>query len=145
MSNDEMIVKLRNIIFSEIYRLEAEYDEEVEAEVFVNSEAFHELLQINKFVMKAIRKSEHYGWHNLRENPNDLPTDGDRVFFCVKHLPSVRDKNYFFGKYYERDARNGKKYNIFESDNGSAYLPSRYDEKISVIAWKYGEEFEDEE
>ena len=71
MTSEEMIAKFKNIILSEIYRLETKYDEEIEKEVFVDTKAFNELLQLNSFVVGAAKKQ--MPKKPVRENPEAAP------------------------------------------------------------------------
>ena len=73
MTNEEAIKMFRAIIIAEIDRLPSHYDAEVDYYVYDDTSKVNELLQLNKIVSKALKKADKYRWHDLRENPDDLP------------------------------------------------------------------------
>ena len=75
MTNKEAIKMFKSIIIAEIDRLPYHYDEEVDYCVYDDTSKVDELLQLNKIVSKALEKADKYRWHDLKENPDDLPED----------------------------------------------------------------------
>lgn len=70
---------------------------------------------------KALEKADKYKWHDLRENPDDLPEVGKRILYCFEYTNGM---TYHEDKYRDR------------------YLEDYKD--IKHLAWKYYEPFEKE-
>lgn len=82
-----------------------------------------------------------YKWHNLKENPNDLPNNGDRVLFRLTddfvktHFP---EEQYYTGTF-------GEHYNEFWNDDDECYITQGCYKKDIVSHWCYIEEIEEVE
>lgn len=75
--------------------------------------------------IEALQKTEKYRWHDLRKNPNDLPTDGLNVIAFNKILGRCVSATY-----------NGHGWIIMGGSD--LYYPF-------IIAWRYIEPFEEDE
>lgn len=89
----------------------------------------------------ALEKSEKYRWHDLRKNPNDLPSE-DGVYRCV-----FKDEvNSYFDCDYRKGIGFGKEC-FLEHDElpGSPkeYYFEGFDEDDEVIGWQEREPFEE--
>lgn len=131
MTNEEAIEMFKAIIIAEIDRLPHHYDEEVGEDVYDSTSKVNELLQLNKIVSKALKKSDKYRWHDLKENPDDLPEAnrwGESNYVLVKALIKV-------GCYACNDMRKAY-YN---------HTQKKWSIDGNVFAWRYIEPFKEEE
>ena len=67
MTNEEAIKKFKAIIMAEIDRLPYHYDAEVGEDVYDSTSKVNELLQLNKIVSKALKKSRQIQMARLAE------------------------------------------------------------------------------
>ena len=128
MTNEEAIKMFKAIIITEIDRLPYHYDAEVDYYVYDDTSRVDELLQLNKIVSKALKKVDKYRWHDLRENPNDLP-EADK-YGCSEYvlvMIGTLEWNGWEQAYYHHGKR----------------LWSTYEQ--NVFAWRYIEPFKGEE
>ena len=127
MTNEEAIKMFKAIIITEIDRLPYHYDAEVDYYVYDDTSRVDELLQLNKIVSKALKKVDKYRWHDLRENPNDLP-EADK-YGCSEYvlvMIGTLEWNGWEQAYYHHGKR----------------LWSTYEQ--NVFAWRYIEPFKGE-
>ena len=128
MTNKEAIKMFRAIIIAEIDRLPSHYDAEVDYYVYDETSKVDELLQLNKIVSKALKKSDKYKWHDLRKNPDDLPeADGNDESDYVLVMIGTPEWNSWEQAYYHHGKR----------------LWTTYEQ--NVFAWRYIEPFKEEE
>ena len=127
MTNKEAIKMFKAIIMAEIGRLPHHYDVEVDDVVYDDISSVDELLQLNKIVIKALKKVDKYKWHDLRKNPDDLPEADEygrsEFVFVMVGTPEWYGCEW---AYYHHDK---KEWSIYEQD---------------VFAWRYIEPFEGE-
>lgn len=88
--------------------------------------------QVNiKRIVKAIKQAEKYKWHDLRKNPNDLPTEYATVEVVVSTVMiydiAIYRKDYGFRPWYAE---------VFQD------CPEEW--KHEVMAWRYVGPFESE-
>ena len=127
MTNEEAIKMFKAIIMAEIERLPHHYDAEVDDVVYDDISSVDELLQLNKIVSKSLKKADKYKWHDLRENPDDLPEaicnghESDYVLVMI----GTPEWNSWEQAYYHHGKR----------------MWSTYEQ--SVFAWRYVEPFEE--
>ena len=126
MTNEEAIKMFKAIIMAEIDRLPHHYDEEVGEDVYDSTSKVNELLQLNKIVSKALEKADKYRWHDLRENPDDLPEADE--YGCSDYvlvMIGTPEWNSWEQAYYHHGKR----------------LWSTYEQ--NVFAWRYIEPFKE--
>lgn len=98
-------------------------------EIGINS--IDDILDFNKTVITALEKANKYRWHDLKENPDDLPEAnrwGESNYVLVKALIKV-------GCYACNDMRKAY-YN---------HTQKKWSIDGNVLAWRYIEPFKDEE
>ena len=129
MTNEEALKMFKSIIIAEIDRLPYHYDEEVDYYVYDDTSKVDELLQLNKIVSKALEKADKYRWHDLKENPDDLPEaiGGGYESEYVLVMIGTPEWNGWEQAYYHHGKR----------------LWSTYEQ--NVFAWRYIEPFKEEE
>ena len=128
MTNEEAIKMFKAIIMAEIDRLPHHYDAEVDDYVYSDTSRVDELLQLNKIVCEALEKADKYIWHDLRNNPNDLPEAiccGDESEYVLVMI-GTPEWNSWEQAYYHHGKR----------------LWSTYEQ--NVFAWRYIEPFKGE-
>lgn len=62
MTNEEAIKMFKSIIMAEIDRLPHHYDAEVDDDVYDDTSKVNELLQLNKIISKALKKTDAELW-----------------------------------------------------------------------------------
>ena len=130
MTNEEAIKMFKAIIMAEIDRLPHHYDEEIDEDVYDDTSKVNKLLQLNKIVSKALEKADKYRWHDLRENPNDLPEDnGYGCSECVLAVTGTPEWSDYEWAYY----------------NHNTMMWSTPFCVRNVCAWRYIEPFKEEE
>ena len=126
MTNEKAIKMFKAIIMAEIERLPHHYDAEVDDDVYDDISKVDELLQLNKIVSEALKKADKYRWHDLRNNPDDLPEADEygrsEFVFVMTGTPEWYSCEW---AYYHHDK---KLWSIYEQD---------------VFAWRYIEPFEE--
>ena len=129
MTNKEAIEMFKGIMMAEIDRLPHHYDAEVDDDVYDDINKVDKLLQLNKIVSKALKKSDKNRWHDLRKNPDDLPEaiGGGYESEYVLVMVGTPEWNSWEQAYYKHDKQ----------------LWSTYDQ--NVFAWRYVEPFKEEE
>ena len=129
MTNEEAIEMFKAIIMAEIDRLPYHYDAEVGEDVYDSTSRVNEILQLNKIVSKALEKADKYRWHDLRNNPDDLPESIGNGYESeyVLVMIGTPEWNSWEQAYYHHGKR----------------LWSTYDQ--NVFAWRYIEPFKGEE
>ena len=131
MTNEEAIKMFKAIIMEEIGRLPHHYDAEVDDDVYDDINKVDEILQLNKIISKALKKADKYKWHDLRENPDDLPEAnrwGESNYVLVKALIKV-----------ECFACNDMRKAYY------SHTQKKWSIDGHVFAWRYIEPFKDEE
>ena len=128
MTSEEALKMFKSIIIAEIDRLPYHYDEEVDDNVYDNIERINEILELNKIVIKALKKADKYRWHDLRKNPDDLPEaiGGGYESEYVLVMIGTPEWNSWEQAYYKHDKK----------------MWSTYDQ--NVFAWRYIEPFKEE-
>lgn len=121
-------------------------------------------LEVYKMAIEALEKDDKYRWHDLRKNPNDLPSIETKVEVCCKY--KNRDyKIYTHGFYedgtvleedskwiwYDIDGEYDEEHDCYIISEGwweySDFLVDDiYNNVIDaeVLAWRYIEPFEEE-
>ena len=125
MTNEEAIKMFRAIIIAEIDRLPSHYDAEVDYYVYDETSKVDELLQLNKIVCGALEKADKYKWHDLRQNPDDLPEADE--YGCSEYvlvMTGTPEWNNHEWAYYNHNTR----------------MWSTYGQ--NVFAWRYIEPFD---
>lgn len=88
-----------------------------------------DILELHKIVIDALEKADKYRWHDLRENPDDLPEaiGGSYVSEYVFVMIGTPGWNNCEWAYYKH---NHKEWSTYEQN---------------IIAWRYIEPFKEEE
>ena len=125
MTNEEAIKMFKAIIMAEIDRLPHHYDEEIGEDVYDSTSKVNELLQLNKIVSKALEKADKYRWHDLRENPDDLPEADE--YGCSEYVLAVTGAPEWDNHEWAYYNHNTRMWSTYGQD---------------VFAWRYIEPFE---
>lgn len=96
---------------------------------------YDQLEEARNLLKGLIDKEEKYRWHDLRKNPNDLPSESVTVLLIFDYC----GKHYIVGKCYKDD-----KYPWYVDIDDCPYADQVIEEFEKIIAWKYIEEFENE-
>lgn len=99
---------------------------QIDSKEFTEDEKYEAIQQVLDAVSWLFNKQQKYRWHDLRDNPNDLPEDNKQV------LVSIKD---------------GCIHRTWHDSHGWRNRNSkiRYYSDKSVLAWREIEEFESEE
>ena len=95
-------------------------------------------------IEKALKKVDKYKRHDLRKNPNDLPSESGKYLCCFKYNKAVDEECVYdilwFGRVDEWEYPEFKGKRVFHMcDHEYGDIPID-----DVIAWKYIQEFEEE-
>ena len=91
---------------------------------------------IIKYVNEKEESAEKYKWHDLRENPDDLPKNHDRVLFFTIEYDDDSEIRYYTGEYFEGIG--------FSNDDYEGYVTMGSYNNDEVLAWRYIEPFEED-
>ncbi len=109
------------------------------------SEEVAEAIDFMQTAVKALEKSFVYRWHDLRKNPDDLPTDEDVMYECVleNHIYDASYPAFYFDTYRKSF---GYQNNVYSIANGADdFVTLEELEYERVIAWREIEPFEEED
>lgn len=104
----------------------------------ISGEFVHEFLDAVE-VME--RNAIEYDWHDLRENPNDLPEDNARILFYTTAFGDGDAYSYLTGDFAKHQWGGVE----FVNDDGMVYATNGCYRLDDIIAWKYIEPFEEKE
>ena len=148
MTNKEAIEMFKAIMKAEIERIPSHYDAEVDDDVYDDTSRIEEILELNKIVCEALEKADKYRWHDLRENPDDLPVLN--IGYEYVEVITAGDNNLPFPMQYDHAVMKYGEWNALYDASSLGYLDSEFKEWNTeyfeeIIAWRYIEPLEDGE
>lgn len=94
---------------------------------------------LKELIEEEQRVRDRYRRHNLRECPNDLPQNGERVLFYTIDFKEAEEQGYYTGNFIDIY---GEK--LFRNDDVEAYATRGRYYIEDVIAWQYIEPLREE-